>query len=52
MVLLIHHLNRRDLDLRPVFLQISRRITGFALSAIGLTAAYLWITAVLPMSGG
>jgi hypothetical protein len=43
----ISHLNRRDLDLRPAFLQISRRVTGFVLSAIGLTAAYLWITAVL-----
>ena len=43
----ISHLNRRDLDLRPAFLQVSRRITGFVLSAIGLTAAYLWITAVL-----
>ena len=43
----ISHLNRRELDLRPAFLQISRRITGFVLSAIGLTATYLWITAVL-----
>ena len=43
----ISHLNRRELDLRPAFLQISRRITGFVLSAIGLTAAYLWITVVL-----
>jgi small-conductance mechanosensitive channel len=43
----ISHLNRRELDLRPVFLQISQRMTGFVLSAIGLTAAYLWITVVL-----
>ncbi|MCF7733850.1 MAG: mechanosensitive ion channel family protein [Akkermansiaceae bacterium] len=43
----IRQLKRNELDLRPAFLQISRRITGFILSAIGLTAAYIWITAVL-----
>jgi small-conductance mechanosensitive channel len=43
----LRHLKRRELDLRPAFLQISRRLTGLVLSAIGISAAYLWITAVL-----
>lgn len=43
----ISHLNRRELDLRPAFLQVSGRMTGFVLSAIGLTTAYLWLTVVL-----
>jgi small-conductance mechanosensitive channel len=36
-----------NLDLRPAFLQISRRITSFAIAAIGIAAAYAWITAML-----
>lgn len=43
----IRQLKRRELDLRPAFLQISRRITGLMLAAIGFSAAYIWITAVL-----
>ncbi|MFC7336453.1 mechanosensitive ion channel family protein [Haloferula chungangensis] len=40
-------LKQRDLDLRPAFLQISRRITAILISVIGIGACYLWITAVL-----
>jgi small-conductance mechanosensitive channel len=43
----ISQLKRRELDLRPAFLQISHRITGLVLAAIGFSAAYIWITAVL-----
>ena len=43
----IGQLKRRDLDLRPAFVQISRRLTGLVLAAIGFSAAYIWITAVL-----
>ena len=43
----ISQLKRNELDLRPAFLQISSRITGIIISAIGLTGAYIWITVVL-----
>ena len=43
----LRQLKRHELDLRPAFLQISRRATGLVLSTIGFTAAYMWITAVL-----
>lgn len=40
-------LKHRDLDLRPAFLQMSRRLTGLVFAVVGLSATYLWITAVL-----
>ena len=40
-------LKHRDLDLRPAFLQLSRRFTGLIFAALGLGATYLWITALL-----
>lgn len=40
-------LKQRDLDLRPAFLQVSRRLTALVFAAIALTACYLWITLVL-----
>ena len=43
----LSQLKHRELDLRPAFLQISRRFTGMVLSAVGLTAGYVWITAAL-----
>lgn len=43
----LSHLKQRDLDLRPAFLQISRRLTGLLFLTLGLFASYLWITAVL-----
>lgn len=42
----LRQLRQRDLDLRPAFLQISRRFTGLVIASIGLTAAYIWITVV------
>ena len=43
----LSQLRREGLDLRPAFLQISRRLTGLVFSAIGLIACYLWITLLL-----
>lgn len=40
-------LKQRDLDLRPAFLQVSRRITGFLFASIALGIIYIWITIVL-----
>ncbi|MGB6222487.1 mechanosensitive ion channel family protein [Haloferula sp.] len=40
-------LKQRDLDLRPAFLQLSRRLTGLLFSSIGLGVIYIWFTVVL-----
>ena len=45
----LRQLKHRELDLRPAFLQISRRFTGMVIFVIGFTASYLWITAVLSL---
>ncbi len=43
----LRKLKRRDLDLRPVLLQLIRRGVGLMVTLLGLAAGYLWITHVL-----
>lgn len=43
----LRQLKRRDLDLRPVLLQLVRRLIGLAIAALGFAAGYVWITYLL-----
>ncbi|WP_193215106.1 mechanosensitive ion channel domain-containing protein [Luteolibacter marinus] len=43
----LRQLKQRDLDLRPAFLQTSRRFTSLVIAVVGMIAAYVWLTVVL-----
>ncbi len=51
----LKRLKRRDLDLRPLLLQLTRRLVGLLVTLLALAAGYLWITYLLgrfPITAG